>query len=92
MISVRSEAIGEIPIIRASTAKTPKERMWFVVNRLKSGNSKPRTLATLRSAIDAILYKQVGEPDVQAVIDQMIKARFVVVQDEKVSFKFTKDT
>ena len=56
VFSVRSETIGEIPIIRASTAKTPKERMGFVVNRLKSGNSKPRTLATLRSAIDAILY------------------------------------
>jgi|688.fasta_scaffold523970_1 hypothetical protein len=92
VFSVRSETIGEIPIIRASTAKTPKERMGFVVNRLKSGNSKPRTLATLRSAIDAILYKQVGEPDVQAVIDQMIKAGLVIVKDEKVSFKFTNDT
>ena len=91
MFSVRSETIGEIPIIRASTAKTPKERMGLVVDRLKSGNSKPRTLATLRSAIDAILYKQVGEPDVQAIIDQMIKAGFVIVSDEKVSFKFTKD-
>ena len=92
VFSVRSETIGEIPIIRASTAKTPKERMGFVVNRLKSVNSKPRTLATLRSAIDAILYKQVGEPDVQAVIDQMIKAGLVIVKDEKVSFKFTNDT
>jgi len=92
VFSVRSETIGEIPIIRASTAKTPKERMGFVVNRLKSGNSKPRTLATLRSAIDAILYKQVGEPDVQAIIDQMIKAGLVIVKDEKVSFKFTNDT
>jgi hypothetical protein len=92
VFSVRSETIGEIPIIRASTAKTPKERMGFVVNRLKSGNSKPRTLVTLRSAIDAILYKQVGEPDVQAVIDQMIKAGLVIVKDEKVSFKFTNDT
>jgi len=92
VFSVRSETIGEIPIIRASTAKTPKERMGFVVNRLKSVNSKPRTLATLRSAIDAILYKQVGEPDVQAVIDQMNKAGLVIVKDEKVSFKFTNDT
>jgi hypothetical protein len=92
VFSVRSETIGEIPIIRASTAKTPKERMGFVVNRLKSGNSKPRTLATLRSAIDAMLYKQVGEPDVQAIIDQMIKAGLVIVKDEKVSFKFTNDT
>jgi len=48
-------------------------------------------VATLRSAIDAILYKQVGEPDVQAVIDQMIKAGFVTVTDEKVSYKLTKD-
>jgi hypothetical protein len=91
VFSVRSETIGEIPIIRASTAKTPKERMGLVVDRLKSGNSRPRTLFALRSAIDAILYKQVGEPEVQAVIEQMVKAGFVTVADEKVSFKLTKD-
>ena len=91
VFSVRSETIGEIPIIRASTAKTPKERMSLVVDRLKSGNSRPRTLSALRSAIDAILYKQVGEQDIQAVIDQMIKAGFVTVADEKVIYKLTKD-
>lgn len=92
VFSVRSETIAEIPIIRASTAKTPKERMGLVVDRFKSGNSKPRALSALRSAIDAILYKQVGETDIQAVIDQMVKAGFVTVADEKVSFKLTKET
>lgn len=91
VFSVRSETIGEIPIIRASTAKTPKERMGLVLDRLKSGNSRPRTLSALKSAIDAILYKQVAEPDIQAVIEQMVKAGFVTVTDEKVSFKLTKD-
>jgi septum formation topological specificity factor MinE len=91
VFSVRSETIGEIPIIRASTAKTPKERMSLVVERMNSGSSRPRTVSTLRSSIDAILYKQVGEPDIQAVIDQMIKAGFITVGDEKVSCKLTKD-
>ncbi len=91
VFSVRSETIGEIPIIRASAAKTPKERMRLVVDRMKSGSSRPRTVSTLSSAIDAILYKQVGEPDIQGVIDQMIKAGFITVADEKVSYKLTKD-
>jgi septum formation topological specificity factor MinE len=91
VFSVRSETIGDIPIIRASTAKTPKERMGLVVDRLTSGNTRPRTLPALRSAIDAILYKQVGEQDIQAVIDQMVKAGIVSLVDEKVSFKLTKD-
>lgn len=91
MFSVRSETIGEIPIIRASTAKTTKERMGIAIDRLKSGNSRPRTLAALRSTIDAILYKQVGESEIQAVIDQMVKAGYVTVTNEKVTFKFTKD-
>ena len=91
VFSVRSETIGEIPIIRASTAKTPKERMGLVLDRLKSGNSRPRTLSALKSAIDAILYKQIEEPDIQAVIEQMVKAGFVTVTDEKVSFKLIKD-
>jgi hypothetical protein len=91
VFSVRSETIGDIPIIRASTAKTPKERMGLVVDRLTSGNTRPRTLPALRSAIDAILYKQVGEPDIQAVVDLMVKAGIVSLVDEKVSFKLTKD-
>lgn len=91
VFSVRSETIGEIPIIRASAAKTPKERMSLVVDRMKSGSSRPRTVPTLSSAIDAILYKQVGEPDIQGAIDQMIKAGFITVADEKVSYKLTKD-
>jgi hypothetical protein len=91
VFSVRSETIGDIPIIRASTAKTPKERMGLVVDRLTSGNTRPRTLPALRSAIDAILYKQVGDQDIQAVIDQMVKAGIVSLVDEKVSFKLTKD-
>lgn len=91
VFSVRSETIGEIPIIRASTAKTTKERMGLAIDRLRSGNSRPKTLPALRSAIDAILYKQVGEPELQAVIDQMVKAGYVTVTNEKVTFKLTKD-
>lgn len=88
---VRSESIREIPIIRASTAKTSKERMSLIVERLKSGHSKPRTLPALRSTIEALLYKQIGEADVQALVDQMSKAGYIVVTDEKVSYKMTKD-
>jgi septum formation topological specificity factor MinE len=91
VFSARSETIGEIPIIRASTAKKPKERMGLVVDRLKTGNSRPRTLPALRSAIEAILYKKVGESDVQAVIVQMDKVGFVTVTNEIVSFRLTKD-
>jgi hypothetical protein len=65
--------------------------MGLVLDRLKSGNSRPRTLSALKSAIDAILYKQIKEPDIQAVIEQMVKAGFVTVTDEKVSFKPIKD-
>jgi hypothetical protein len=65
--------------------------MGLVLDRLTSVNTRPRTLPALRSAIDAILYKQVGEPDIQAVIDQMVKAGIVTLADEKVTFKLAKD-
>lgn len=89
---VRSETIGEIPIVRASTAKTPKERMDLVIERLKSGSNRPKTIATLRSTIDVFLYKQIGETDIQAVIDQMIKDGFVSVTNEKISYSLPKDS
>ncbi len=90
--SIRSEAIGEIPVIRAASAKSPKERMGLVVDRMKSGSSRPRTLPALRSSIDAILYKQAGEAEVQAVIDQMVKTGIVTITDEKVSFNLANDS
>lgn len=63
----------------------------MVVERLKSGHSKPRTLPALRSTIEVLFYKQMGEVDVQAVVDQMSKAGYIVVANENVSFKMTKD-
>ncbi len=92
VFSMRSEAISEIPIIRASVSRTPKERMGLVVDRFKSGASLPRTLSTLKSTIDAILFKQVSEMDVQAMVDQMIKAGYVTVADEKVTYKLFKES
>ncbi len=92
VFSMRSEAISEIPIIRASVARTPKERMGLVVDRLKSGATLPRTLSTLKSTIDAILFKQVCEMDVQSVIDQMIKAGYVAVADDKLTYRLSKES
>jgi hypothetical protein len=48
-------------------------------------------LSALKSSIDAILYRQVVATDVLAVIDQMVKAKFITVTDEKVSYKLTND-
>lgn len=90
MFSLGSETIGELPIIRASMAKKPKERMGLVVERLKTGNSRPRTLAAQRSSIDAILYRQISEPDIQSVVGPMIKPGIVTLTADKVCFKLTK--
>ena len=65
--------------------------MTLVVDRLRSGSSRPRTLSALKSSIDAILYKQVNDTDVLAVIDQMVKTKFIAVADEKVSYNLTND-
>lgn len=92
IFSVRSESIGEIPLIRASNAKTPKERMSLVVDRLKSGSSRPRTLSALKASIDAILYKQLVDTDVLAVVDQLVKAKLITVTDEKVTYRLTNDS
>lgn len=87
VFSMRSEAIGEIPVIRAATASSPKQRMALVLDRLKSGATRPGTLSTLKSTVDSILYKQVEEAGVQAVIDQMVASGFVSVKGKKVSYK-----
>lgn len=63
----------------------------MVVERLKSGHSKPQTLPALRFTIEMLFYKQIGEADAQAVVDQMSKTGYIVATNEKVSLKMTKD-
>ncbi|MBA2547683.1 MAG: hypothetical protein H0V16_04385 [Burkholderiaceae bacterium] len=87
IFAARSKAITDIPLVKAAGAKSPAERMAIVTAKLQQlGASRPRTLKTLTSTIESLFQKQLGEPEVKALIEALAASSTVVVTGTKVSY------
>jgi hypothetical protein len=83
----RVKAVTDLPCIKASSSKTALDRVSVVVaNLAQRGSSRPRTLKTLSSTINALFQKSLSEAEVQSIIDELIKKGSLVVNQSKVSY------
>lgn len=83
----RSQEIIDIPYVKATTAKTPKERLAVVVSKLEQNEAnRPRTLKTLSSMIQALFQKQLADEDVVQVIEDIKKKGLISVAENKVTY------
>jgi hypothetical protein len=58
----------------------------IVANLTQMGASKPRTLKTLASTINAFFQKTLSEAEVQGIIAELTKKGIVVVNESKVAY------
>lgn len=87
IFACRSEDVNDIPIIKASNSNTPDDRQDAVINDLKRrGNSKPRTIKSLTSTIHSLFQKQLSEPEVTAILNEMTTNQIVKLNGSKVSY------
>lgn len=87
ILANRSKDVNEIPIVKAATSKTPIDRLAIVISDLKRrGSSRPRTVKTLGSTINAIFQKQISEQEVASLLAALQKQGAVTVTDTKVSY------
>lgn len=85
--SGRCKSISDIPLLRIESASTPSERVAAVVANLRQrGTSKPRTVRTLNSTINALFHKSLPEAEIGLIIAELIKAGIIQVQQTKVSY------
>lgn len=85
----RSASVSEIPFVKAVTSNAPDCRIDIIVGDLKKrGSSRPRAVKTLSSTIGSIFQKRLSVQDVDALIEELQRRRFVTVTGSKVSYSF----
>jgi len=83
----RVKAISEIPLIKASAAKTPSERNQVAANWLQQTKAtKPRTVKTLSSTIASLFQKQLSEEEVAAIVHWLAEQGHLAIAGTKVSY------
>jgi sugar/nucleoside kinase (ribokinase family) len=83
----RVKAISEIPLVKASAAKTPSERNQVAANRLQQMKAaKPRTVKTLSSTIASLFQKQLSEEEVAAIVHWLAEQGHLAIAGTKVSY------
>lgn len=83
----RVKSIGDIPLVKASAAKTPAERVQVAVTWLKQTKaSKPRLVKTLSSSIASLFQKQLAEDEVATIVQTLAEQGHLVVTGSKVTY------
>lgn len=83
----RAKSVGEIPLVKVATSKSPQDRVEIVVAKLlQSNGSKPRTVKTLSSAIHSIFQKTLSDNDVSSVLASLQAQKHISVNGNKVTY------
>lgn len=83
----RVKAISEIPLIKASVAKTPSERNQMAANWFQQTKAtKPRTVKTLSSTVASLFQKQLSEKEVAAIVHWLAEQGHLAIAGTKVSY------
>ncbi len=83
----RSCDVSEIPLIKASSAKTTTDKITVTVeNLIKKGESKPRTVKTLLNTISTLFLKQLSDEELSTIFMELQSNGYITVVDTKVSY------
>lgn len=87
ILSGRSKSVADIPIVKASTSKTPNDRIAVVIADLKRrGPAKPRTVKTLTSTVHSIFLKQLSDHELSSILSALEKQGCIKITNTKVSY------
>jgi PIN domain len=87
VFAARSNDIGDIPLVKASSAKSPTDMLGVVIENLQHrGTSKPRTVKTLLSTISAIFLKQLSDDELNSLFQELQSNGHITVSGTKVSY------
>lgn len=87
ILSGRSKSVADIPIVKASTSKTPNDRIAVVIADLKRrGPAKPRTVKTLTSTVHSIFLKQLSDHELSSILSALEKQGCIKITNTKVAY------
>ena len=83
----RSRDVTDIPLIKALTATSQTEKLAVIIaNFQQRGGSKPRTVKTLSSTINALFQKRLSDNELATLIQELERQGVITTQDTKVSY------
>ena len=83
----RSDSIADIPLLKASNAKTATEKLDVIVGNLKQrGSAKPRTIKTLSSTISSLFQKQLADEEITSLLAELQNKGWILTSENKVSY------
>ena len=86
---VTKAPIANPPVIKAAISKSPQELLQSFVAKLKLPKAtRPRTVKTLSSSINALFQKQLSGNDVADIIAAMKAKKFITVANDKITYNF----
>lgn len=87
VLTIRSESVVDIPIVKNGTKKPPIERAEAFIAKLKEPKvTKPRTEKTMGSAIKAHFQPGVEEAEVAQILKAMVASGFISIEAGKIIY------
>jgi hypothetical protein len=83
----RSASIADIPLLKASNAKSASEKIDVIVTNLKQrGAARPRTIKTLSSTINSLFQKQLADEELHSLLAELEGKGWILLNENKVSY------
>jgi hypothetical protein len=87
IFAARSKGVSEIPMVKTSNAKPPTERVAAVLANLRQrGTSKPRTVKTLSSTINALFQRSLTEAELTSLLESLKQQGVISISGARVSY------
>lgn len=87
ILACRSHDIRTISVVKIAQATSVADRIAVIVTNLQQrGASKPRTVKTLRSSINALFHQSLSEADVSALIHELHTQGMLTINDTKIAY------
>lgn len=69
-----------------------EDRIGAIVRNLTArGSHRPRTVKTLRNCIGALFGKQIPESELQKLVDELRKRKFIQITDQRITYSLLQD-
>jgi diadenosine tetraphosphate (Ap4A) HIT family hydrolase len=83
----RERDLGEIPVLRVSSASSHDEKVAAIVKNLAGrGQSRPRKVRTLSNTINSLFTEKLSEEQLAELVRELERRQYIRVKDGNVSY------
>jgi hypothetical protein len=87
VLAGRVKIVADIPVVKASNAKSPQDRIAVILARLQQLKaSKPRTIRTLSSTIASLFQNHLSEEEVRSLVQSLVSEGYLEIVGTKVAY------